>query len=47
MRASVSVPVATLTLVKDARRVRSCEGRRASVEGGVETECVCVCELDS
>jgi len=47
MRASVSVPVATLTLVMDARRVRSrVAGRRASVEGGVETENVCVCELD-
>ena len=53
MRASVSVALAlTLMLVKDVRRVCSCaDGRtgssRASVEGGVGTECVWVCELDS
>jgi hypothetical protein len=44
MRASVSEVVATLTLVIDARRVRSRgAGWRASVDGGVGT----VCELDS
>ena len=43
-------PVAALTLilVVDPRRMRSRgAGKRASVEGGVGTECVCVCELDS
>ena len=43
-------PVAALTLilVVDRRRVRSRgAGKSASVEGGVGTDCVCVCELDS
>ena len=54
MRASVvSVPVTpvaalTLILAVDPRRLRSRgAGKSASVEGGVGTDCVCVCELDS
>lgn len=49
MRGSVSRPA--LVLVIDARRVSRCGGAcvesRTSVEGGVGTEWVCVCELDS
>ena len=43
-------PVAALTLilVVDSRRVRSRGADKSrSVEGGVGTEWVCVCELDS
>lgn len=51
MRGSVvSAPVAALTLILavDPRRVRSRgAGKSGSVEGGVGTEWVCVCELDS
>jgi len=48
MRASASVAALTLIFDIEARRVRSREpGRRASVEGGVGSECVCVRELDS
>jgi hypothetical protein len=49
MRASVSgaAVLIMLVLVMEARRVSLRVGSRTSVEGGVGTECVCVCELDS